>query len=113
MLVAGGGLAYFRTGQLRPHRDPPPTTNGKETENLSETSANHAKDLNSKKKKKRGGIKNVKVLAALLLQRIGKGGMNELVALAIISVRVRICKAYIVASSRFRYMEVGTYWTWI
>lgn len=109
VLVAGGGLAYFRTGQLRPHRDSPPALNEKGTENLSETSDNHAKDLNSKKKKKRGGIKNVKVLAALLLQRIGRGGMNELVALAIISVRVSICFTYNVASSQFRCMEVVSY----
>lgn len=98
VLVAGGGLAYFRTGQLRPHRDSPPTLNGKGAENLSETSANHSKDLSSKKKKKRGGIKNVKVLAALLYQRIGKGGMNELVALGIISVSVSIFKAFSIAA---------------
>ncbi|KAG0570004.1 hypothetical protein KC19_6G131700 [Ceratodon purpureus] len=86
VLVAGGGLAYFRNGQRRPHRDSSLAQNGSSTEKLSESGASQAKDSIAKRKPKRGGIKNVKVLAALLLQHIGKGGLNEFIALATISV---------------------------
>ena len=90
MLVAGGGLAYFRNGQRRPHRDSSLAQNGSSTEKLSESGASQAKDSIAKRKPKRGGIKNVKVLAALLLQHIGKGGLNEFIALATISVSFSI-----------------------
>lgn len=83
VLVAGGGLAYFRTSQRRPHRESSVAQNGNGT---SEADENKGKDLVAKKKPKRGGIKNVKVLAGLLLQHIGKGGLNEFIALATISV---------------------------
>lgn len=87
MLVAGGGLAYFRTSQRRPHRESSVAQNGNGT---SEADENKGKDLIAKKKPKRGGIKNVKVLAGLLLQHIGKGGLNEFIALATISVSFNI-----------------------
>lgn len=90
VLVAGGGLAYFRTSQRRPHRDSSVAQNGNGTEKLSELDGEKGKDLIAKKKPKRGGIKNVKVLAGLLLQHIGKGGLNEFIALATISVSVNI-----------------------
>lgn len=90
VLVAGGGLAYFRTGHRRPHRDSSVTQNGSASGKISELDASQAKDSIAKKKQQRGGIKNVKMLAALLLQHIGKGGLNEFIALATISVSVRI-----------------------
>ena len=90
MLVAGGGLTYFQIGQRRSHRDSFLAQNGSATEKLSEIDASKAQDSIAKKKtQKRGGIKNVKLLAALLFKHIGKGGLNEFIALATISVSVK------------------------
>jgi hypothetical protein len=90
VLVAGGGLAYFQTRQRRPHRDYSWAQNGSATEILSEIDVSLAKDSISNKESTRRGIKNFNVLAALLLQHIGKGGLNEFMALATISVSVSI-----------------------
>lgn len=86
VLAAGGGLAYFRTGQRRPHRDSSPALNGNGTNKSSGVIASAAKDQSQMNKRKQGGIKNVKFLAGILLNHIGKGGLNEFLALATISV---------------------------
>lgn len=98
MLVAGGGLAYSQTGQRRPHRDYSIAQNG--NEKLSEIDASQEKALIAEKKQRWGGIKNVEMLAALLLQHIGKGGLNEFIALATISVSTSIFMSLQLATTR-------------
>ena len=85
VLVAGGGVAYHQASQRRYHNRASPAINGNASGNLVKES-NESKKAGSKRKQKRGGLKNVKAIAAILLAHIGRRGLDEFLALAAIAV---------------------------
>lgn len=85
VLVAGGGLAYSQAGRRRARKHTL-ETNGHRPELVTEGDLSNPKQGAAPGKRTRGGLKNVKVLAAILLTHIGKRGLREFLSLATISV---------------------------
>lgn len=86
VLVAGGGLAYFKAGlQRSPNQSSRSTYENGSLEAPDSNSVDSMKAATTRTQK-HGGIKNVKLLAAVLLQHIGKQGIKEFLALSTVGV---------------------------
>lgn len=85
VLVAGGGVVYHQASQRKYHNRASPAINGNASGNLVKEPIDTTK-AGSKRKKKRGGLKNVKAIAAILLAHIGRRGLDEFLGLAAIAV---------------------------
>jgi ABC-type uncharacterized transport system fused permease/ATPase subunit len=90
VLFAGGGLAYNHSNRQRQKPIHHPLTHAADTDDGEEVAKAAAKGRSSgvlqKGKQKRGGLKSVKVVSAILLAHMGKRGMENLVSLAAIAV---------------------------
>lgn len=86
VLVAGGGLAYFKAGLQRSPNQSSRSMYENGSVEVPDSNSVDSKKWATTRKQKRGGIKNVKLLAVILLQHIGKRGIKEFLALATIGV---------------------------
>ncbi len=90
VLFAGGGLAYNHSNRQRQKPIHHPLAHAADTDDGEEVAKAAAKGRSSgvlqKGKQKRGGLKSVKVVSAILLAHMGKRGMENLVSLAAIAV---------------------------
>ncbi len=93
VLFAGGGLAYNHSNRQRQKPIHHPLAHAADTDDGEEVARAAAKGRSSgvlqKGKQKRGGLKSVKVVSAILLAHMGKRGMENLLSLAAIAVRGR------------------------